>query len=298
MNGKIQYAVIQLGDERRGERLNAAIVLFHPNSIEIKIPKRLDKLRALSNAVSVEDVRASLSSLTKIDEFIRKGGDVDPEARLIELSKNSSFHFSALSDFYAASRQSYEDWSERLLALFVEPEPDYVRKMPRRSSLSKSIKQAFRDERILAKRDEDLSNHRIVPNVSIADGLIADFVLQNGAMHVIEAVDASSDTASLRKTVADIAVSALVLEQARMTYGENRTTSRLIYEASSSNERLAWPSLEAAAHQGAELINWSSHDDRRKLLVSMAMLAEPLPVKRRGSGLSINSSLQGRLKLN
>jgi hypothetical protein len=117
-------------------------------------------------------------------------------------------------------------------------------------------------------------------------------------MHVIETVDATSDHGSLRKTVADIAVSALVLEQARMTFGERETKAQLVYDASAAMEKLATPSLDAAAHQGAELINWASHDERRSFLVRMAQLAEPLPSKKEARLASVHASTQGRFKLN
>ncbi|TPG18514.1 hypothetical protein EAH87_10400 [Sphingomonas koreensis] len=115
-------------------------------------------------------------------------------------------------------------------------------------------------------------------------------------MHVIETVDAQGTDVSVRKLVADVAVSALVLEQARITFGEEQTNAKLVYSATSFNEGLAKPSLLAAEHQGAELINWSSLDDRTKLITEMAQLAHPLSDKRKA--FPVNSSLQHRFSLN
>ena len=125
---------------------------------------------------------------------------------------------------------------------------------------------------------ENLDSHRIISNYEIAEGLEADFLLKNGAMHVIETVDASDDHTSARKIVSDIAVSALVLEQARMTFGENAARSNLVYDASSTLERIATPSLDAAAHQGAVLVNWASGDDRRRYIVA-GRPSDTLPIK-------------------
>jgi hypothetical protein len=136
--------------------------------------------------------------------------------------------------------------------------------------------------------------------VHIVEGLSADFVLKNGAMHVMETVDASGDEFAPRRIVSDIAVSALVLEQSRMTFGENGTTTRIIYEASAAAERIAMPSLSAAAHQGADLVNWASQDDRVRLMATLSTLAMPLegPRSRRAGVGNLHASTQQRLKLN
>jgi hypothetical protein len=57
-------------------------------------------------------------------------------------------------------------------------------------------------------------------------------VLQNGSFHVVETVDATGDESSFRKTITEIAMSALILERARMKFGEpqiqNWFTLRLV----------------------------------------------------------------------
>ena len=103
--------------------------------------------------------------------------------------------------------------------------------------------------------------------------LVADLVLQNGRFHVIETADASGDLNMIRKAVSDIAVSALVLERARMLFGDNCTVSRLVYVASPALEKVARPSLDAAEHQGVELINWASEMERATFLEAVASMA-------------------------
>jgi hypothetical protein len=134
---------------------------------------------------------------------------------------------------------------------------------------------------VLAQKDEDLSSHRIIQSFELDDGLVADLVLRNGAMHVVETVEASGGEESIRKAVAEVGVAALVLERARMKFGEKETKGRLVYSASPALERVARPSLEAAEHQGAQLVNWDSADDRAKFIHSLSMLATPVPSKRK-----------------
>jgi hypothetical protein len=120
-----------------------------------------------------------------------------------------------------------------------------------------------------------------VTGYQLEEGLVADMVLQNGAMHVIETIDATGEDGSIRRAIGEIGIAALVLERARMKFGEANTKARLVYNASSALEAIALPSLEAAAHQGAELINWASGNDRVRFVHSLASLATPIERKRR-----------------
>ena len=107
-------------------------------------------------------------------------------------------------------------------------------------------------------------------------------ILRNGVFHVIETVDASGDEHGFRKAITEIAMSALVLERARMKFGESETKARLVYQASSALEKIATPSLDAAEHQGAlTLINWLSINDRNSFVKTISSLATPLADKKK-----------------
>lgn len=299
MSGKYEYAVVQLTDSARDERLNTAVAIFSEDGIDIRVPRRLDKLRALSAALDPDKLRALLKQLQELDALSRKQGRVETTSRVEMLNALSPLHFSNPLPFVALTATNYEEWASKLLRNLVEPEPTRLKLTRKRTKLVNILRSAFRSERVLARKGEDITAHRVVPNYQIAEGLLADFVLRNGSMHVVETVDASSEDIPARKVVADIAVSALVLEQARMTFGESATESRLVYEASAAVERIAMPSLEAAAHQGTKLINWASIDDRNKLITQLSSLATPL--EKKGGSLHdtrFHASVQHKLNLN
>jgi hypothetical protein len=288
--------VVKVADPARGETLNAAIAVFDGERADVRLPRRLDKLRALSNALDLDALRASVARLGELDQFVVDDGVDDLADRLARLRDFTGFEFSQPAWLEAPNHETYERALSALLRNLVEPEPARLAPVRKRTRLMSIVRKAFAAERVLAKKGEDLNSHRIVTNYEIAEGLQADFLLKNGAMHVVETVDASDDHTSARKIVSDIAVSALVLEQARMTFGESATQARLVYEASSSLERIATPSLEAAAHQGTLLVNWASGDDRRRLLVELASLATP--IARKGSAEThLTATTQGRLSL-
>lgn len=298
MTGTFEYSVVRVEERHRGERLNAGIVVFRSDQIDVRLPRRLDRLRALSGALDVEQIRLDLIDLSQADIHARATASYSISERIRIISALTPFEFSEPGIFAAHNADSYEQSIARLMRLLVEPEAPIAKMVKKRTRLSSAFKAALRAERVLARKGEGLSAHRIVSNVQIADGLSADFVLKNGAMHVIETVDASSEDVSLRKVVSDIAVSALVLEQARMTFGQSSTKSKLVYDASASVEKQAQASLQAAAHQGVELVNWASLDDRNRLLVNLSGLAQPIPTKREERLAAIHASTQSRLSLN
>jgi hypothetical protein len=297
MTGKYDFAVLSVTDRHRDEKLNAGLIVFGNDFADVRIPKRLDKLRALSAAIDLDAMREDLLSLGQLDLDARSGVGREAKDRIRFIEMVTHFTISQPGTFEAHNSEAYEACLSRLQKLLIEPEVAVPKFVSKRTRLTTSFKSVLRGERILARKGEGLSAHRVVPNVQIAEGLAADFVLQNGAMHVFETVDASADDASLRKVVADIAVSALVIEQARMTFGETNTMARLVYEASVAVERQAQPSLMAAQHQGADLVNWASADDRRALISRLTTLAEPIPTKAQAAA-AIHASTQHKFNLN
>jgi hypothetical protein len=273
------------------------IVVLGEADIDVHLPKSLKKLQAMSSALSENSVREAAASLHAIDAFVRPLCSADSD-RLAKLAELSPFDFSDTGEFFAHSQESYDIEIQRLLRRLVEPEPAPVKLRYKSSPLLSMVKRAFRQERVMAKKGEDLSTHRVIAGLQLAEGFSADLVLKNGAMHVIETVDASNPDSALKKIVSDIAVSALTIEQARILFGENDTKGRLVYHASSGTETAATPALEAAAHQGIELINWASDDDKNKFINTISSLAIPFEKKTHRVPQSIHASTQHKFNLN
>lgn len=277
-----RFAIIRLApDDGRDERLNVGAMVFSDESVDVRIPHKLDKLRALSAAADPDALRDLIGSLADIDARFRDAGQESVEARHSAISAIAPLQLSPLGAFVARDATAYEERIQAILKTMVLSEPATKKVREKRSKLLKQVKTVFRQERVLAKKDEDLSSHRIVPGFELDEGLVADLVLRNGAFHVVETVDASGDEGSLRKAISEVGIAALVLERARMRFGADQVKARLVYSASASLEKIARPSFDAAEHQGAELINWASADERNKFVHSLAMLATPVPKKGR-----------------
>lgn len=275
-----RFAVVRLAPGGvRDERINVGAIVFRGDSIDVRLPRRLDKIRVLSAALDQEKLRELIATIDDRDAEVRSSGIEDPEARLRVIDRVGPLTFSTLGTFRCASDSEYEARIASIMQNVVEPEPALKASNLKKSKVLTQLKRALREHRVLARPHEDVSSHRVVANLPLADGLVADLVLKNGKMHVFETVDVSGSDVTPRKVVTDVAVSALILEQARINFGE-KTRGRLIYDASRSVESAAKSCLDAAEHQGAELYNWASTQDKLKVITDITSLATPLQLKK------------------
>lgn len=270
------FAIAQLeSNSARRERLNFGIVIFDADHITVHQARNFEKVRSISGALDPSILQQALMNLPKLDHMLLKGGVESIDERRKQLSALSPIKLTDLGTFFAPDAEQYSAKVEQLLIRLVEPEP--ARPKPAKSKntrLLTSLKAAFRSEKVLAKKGEGLDSHRIVVNEPLAEGLSADLALKNGAMHIVQTVDASH-TDRARKAIQEIGISALVFEQARIRYDEISTKPRLVYSANAQMETAISAALHVAEHQGADLINWDSRDDRTKFIVDLSSLAEP-----------------------
>lgn len=295
------YAIAQFATSQvRNERLNLGLVVIDDSRLDVHLPKSLDKVRAISAALDVDEVRGALEQLPDIYGYVLDQGIDDLSGRLQELGHFAAVSFSSMGQFTANTADQYDRYIERLLIALVEPEAAPAKEHRRRpTKLLSNVKSAFKTERVLARKGEGLDTHRIVTNYKVAEGLPADLALRNGVMHIVQTVDASSEDAPVKRAVSEIAVSALVFEHARMDFGDDGTRSNLVYKANSASESLITPSLDAAEHQGAKLINWESRDDRTRFIVELSSLAEPLAdIRQKPVSGGIHASVQPKFRLN
>ncbi len=275
-----KFSIIRFApDDARDERINIGVIIFSEENLDIRISKKLEKVRALSTALDIEMLRNLVENIKVVDEkFQAAGASLDERVRF--LSRIGSLTLSNLGTFSAENATVYENRISSIFKSMVDPEPQFPRFREKRSRLLTQVKSFFRQEGVLASRDESLDSHRIVAGYELDKGLVADLALKNGAMHIIETIDASGEENTIRKAIGEIGIAALVLESARMKFGETNTKTKLVYNASSALENIARPAIEAAVNQGAELVNWASVTDRNKFINVLSSLATPIERKK------------------
>lgn len=299
MDRSYKFSIAQLhANPIRGERLNFAVVVFDGDTVHVHPAKNLEKARAITAALHPAAIEQALLNFVEIDKGLVAEGMEAVDERISALSSLSPLKLTTVGSFYASDATVYNEQVSRLLSQLVEPEPAPAKpRVQKRTRLLSAVKSAFRAERVLARKGEGIDSHRVVVNEQLADGLNADMLLKNGAMHVVQTVDASS-TERARRAIQEVGVSALVFEQARIKFGNQDTKPRLVYSASSALEKSLTPALFAAQHQGAELINWESLDDRTGFIVDMSALAEPITGQKRVDFGKINASNKEFRRLN
>lgn len=267
------FVVIQFTSHAlRREALNVGILIDTSSGLGVLSGRRLEKLRAISAALNPDEVEQDLLELPELLGAFGVTSVEDPSLADV-LKAYTSFSLGSSGD-YSSDPQTAHIWSEDLLSRYVNTEPALAKPVKKRATkLRSNILQSFRAQKILARKTEGLDSHRVVYRQPLSQGIVADFALQNGAMHILETVDASAETISLQRYLYEIAMSSFTFEHARIAFEGQLIKPRLVYEASAVFEHALAPSLYAAQHQGAELINWKSEQDRLALLEQLERLA-------------------------
>lgn len=262
--------------EMRGELLNVGLLIEQDGKFIVRQGKKLEKVRAISAAFEPSDVAAEL------DQIQDALTNCDLEKVEQRIATFSFLQCRYQGTFSPGKAELWEHYVSDLMSRYVDPEPSPpkpVRKRPTR--LRQEIVRLFRAERILARPSEGLESHRILYKHRFAEGVEADFVLKNGALHVVESVDASTSEVSLQRSLYEIAMSNLTFEHARIGFGNSSVRPRLVYQAPASLEKALTPSLYAVEHQGAELINWADSEARESFIHNFMALAESADERRR-----------------
>lgn len=277
MDRSYRFSILRLSPGGvRDERINIGTAIFSENGVDVRLPTRLDKIRVISAALDQSAIRDIAEAINDRDVESVSAGIIDADARVRAIGQLGPISLSETGTFVCDDQREYEARVTAIFQSIIDPEPAPKVVRSKRSRLLTELKKALRSQRVLARRDEDIKSHRIVSDYELAEGLVADLALKNGAIHIVETVDVSVEATTVRKAVADIAVSALVLEQARINFGEQGAKTRLVYNAQPTIESAAQSCLDAAAHQGAELINWASTGDQIKLITTLTSLATPV----------------------
>lgn len=140
-----------------------------------------------------------------------------------------------------------------------------------RNVVRRKLREMFRKDGILSRDAEDIDRHKVVERfpISAAHGLVAEFALKNGVMHITETIDFNVQVLQPKRVEAQ--AKSLVLAEAAKAFGHG--TKRYVVAAGTSNV-LIRPSLQLLADH-ADLFEADSGDDMRRYsdLISRAAAA-------------------------
>jgi Protein of unknown function (DUF3037) len=258
------FAVVKfVPDAIRDESLNAAIIIFGPNGLDVRVtpnPERLHLIAPRFAPETLDELKKSLENLDvtnlpvteRLHQLRRLPGIIISEPGTVNVENASELNI--LVDSLVS----------RLLTSVRAPA---LHAPPKATALVQELSKTFRREKLLGRGDEDLLKHKVVRNVAIsADGsLRADFVAKNRFMHVTETADLRTPGELTIARLKDIAVAAMTLDEAKRKFGR-KTQRYFVYAGSSTAEKQARGYLRAAEHHAERVFNFASKNDRAAYL--------------------------------
>jgi hypothetical protein len=256
------YAVVKIApDPIRDEALNVALVILHPEHLDVRITPNPERLRAVAPALQPKMLEELRTALRAVDN-----PTLTTDQRIERLRDLPGISVSGAGTLYAENEVQLDDHIGNLVSRLLKSirAPATV-PSPKVTRLTKELSAAFRREKLLGRGEDALDRHKIVRNVAVSsDGALrADFVAKNRKMHVTETVDLRTDGDLTAARLKDIAVSAVTLDEAKRTFG--RSTQRyFIYAGNRAAEQQARGYLNAAEHHADHVFNFISKDDRAR----------------------------------
>lgn len=157
----------------------------------------------------------------------------------------------------------------------VEPKTAYAKRdRPSVSRLYLEVKNVFNDFGWLAKPNQSISDHKIIPRFSLVadEGLTVDFALKNGVMNCLQTIDYRHNTAA-KKTEAQAKL--LTLGYTHQLYDGAKAYAVI----AGSTEQEAKGGLKLAERTADDVFIHESSEDMARLMdrISVAIGQDPLP---------------------
>lgn len=224
-----RFAVLRaIPDARKGEVINVGIVVFHSDTVDVRLAPSLNKLLALDGSIDVDQIRELTTAL----------GQWTSRFDTVEQKYDAIRHFgivtvSELGNFELFQGEAYEDAISRMLRLFVLPRPRETAVLPVASRLTTNLKLIFQKQAVLGKTMEDIHSHLIVPNFPIdaEENLYVDFALRNGAYWITETADFRAKSQNVMDHLRIASLASVKINKARKRFRGTKVNSFVVYAA-------------------------------------------------------------------
>lgn len=279
MGATFEYSLIRaLPDRRRGEWVNIGMLVYLPDSLDIRLLDNLSKLRILHptlDAAMIMDIRQTW-------DYFCKGIESAAERQAL-LGRMPFVHASPTATF-ACDVRDYERHVLAIMRDLVIPPPQ-PRQQPQESRLQTTLKSMFKQARILGHQASDIERHLVVPNFPIDAnaGICADFALRNGKLRITETIDFRVGTSQIRqKKRAEAGLKAVSLNMAARRFGDAGCVPSVVYAASTETLDMIQPSLNLLGDYAERLYDLGNQNDCAAYLQMMQTAA--------GSGIALDAA--------
>jgi hypothetical protein len=264
MAHSFEFAVVKFApDAIRDESLNAAIVIFGPKGLDVRVTPNPERLHAIAPRLASDTLDEMKKSLEALDTK-----DASVAERVALLRRLPGIIISEPGMLHAENSEELSKHVNGLISrLLTTVRAPAVLIGAKATGLVKELSSTFRKENLLGRTNDDLAKHKIVRDVPVSsDGsLRADFVAKNRVMHVTETADLRTSGELTTGRLKDIAVAAVTLDEAKRKFGQ-RTQRYFVYAGNATAEKRARGYLLAAEHHAEKVFNFSSRSDRAAYL--------------------------------
>jgi Protein of unknown function (DUF3037) len=181
-----EFAILTaVPDARRGERVNVGIIIFMPDRLDVRLSE-VGKLRALKEGRWEDHLTTVRTQLMR--EFSE--GESAPQFLKRAAMVEDVISFSEVSWFSIDREEQFEERVNAILTSLVTRPRGEVK--PRVTQINSEIASTFRAAKVLATPTDTIeSDRKIFRNFTISqeEELRADFILKNGAFHVMVTLD-------------------------------------------------------------------------------------------------------------
>lgn len=210
-----------------------SLIMFYPT------PERLDQVvaGAVFRNDTMWDVRvgADIHKMAAIDpsfkvqrlellrEFVAQGCSTSHSLsdlrNYLQNMKAAVYLHSSEDAFYFSDKAHYERQVRAVIAESVDVAKPRAARRPR-NRVRRDLRSRFQQLKLWSKQDADINRHRVVEQflLSADHGIVAEFALKNGAMHITETIDFDLQTATAKRVEAQ--AKTLVLDEAQRVFGD------------------------------------------------------------------------------
>lgn len=214
----------------RLDQIVAGAIFYDGNRWDVRVGSDLHKMQAIDPSFKTQ-------RLENVKEFLSKAcstaSDFDQVRNHVTSLRANVFIHPSTEAFLFSDTTQYEQQIRAVLNESVDvTKPRLIRRT--RNRVRRNLRTRFQAADLWSKRDADIENHCVVEQYTLSPehGIVAEFALRNGSMHVTETIDFALHTAKAKRVEAQSKT--LVLDEAQRVCGDG--TKKYVVVAGSNSE--------------------------------------------------------------
>ena len=254
METTFEYSLIRVEpDSRRGERVNVGVVIFNGVNLDIRV---VETRKATAIASQNWDAYIHVFA-SNLKELFQDGATASDLVKIVELLGRQVI-LTKTGWFHAKTGEEYEGHVKRIIESLVA-RPKAVRRS-RETSIATEIAASFKSAEILSAYGEPLESGKVVRNFTVDEGagLIADFALQNGFLHLATTVNLTSANPHIGSS----ASKAITMDMAKRA--NNQAKTYCVYAVAPSRKPEVREHISLLGDYSDDIFNWVEPDEKRR----------------------------------